>query len=102
MSILVFIGLHGIKFVGRLMKVVWEARVFWIWCMLSLISYGLLLGLTIVSGLNLCILSICKDTHHLYCSFKVVDSMVWKRLCKISWEAKKFVQWGLGNGDISF
>ncbi|KAI0519264.1 hypothetical protein KFK09_006706 [Dendrobium nobile] len=44
----------------------------------------------------------CKDVHPLYCSYKTSDSLVWKRLCKISWEAEQFVQWGLGKGDISF
>ncbi|KAL0906279.1 hypothetical protein M5K25_024759 [Dendrobium thyrsiflorum] len=44
----------------------------------------------------------CKDVHPLLCSYKRVDSLVWKRLCAIKWEAENLIQWGLGKGEISF
>ncbi|KAL0906277.1 hypothetical protein M5K25_024757 [Dendrobium thyrsiflorum] len=44
----------------------------------------------------------CKDVHPLLCSYKHVDSLVWKRLCAIKWEAENLIQWGLGKGEISF
>ncbi|KAL0912822.1 hypothetical protein M5K25_016231 [Dendrobium thyrsiflorum] len=47
-------------------------------------------------------LKYCKVLHPLLCSYKRNDSLVWKRLCSIKWEAENYIQWGLGKGDISF
>ncbi|KAL0904830.1 hypothetical protein M5K25_026985 [Dendrobium thyrsiflorum] len=44
----------------------------------------------------------CKNRHPLMCHYKVSDSMNWKRLCNIKWEADQFIQWGLGCGNVSF
>ncbi|KAL0912108.1 hypothetical protein M5K25_018058 [Dendrobium thyrsiflorum] len=47
-------------------------------------------------------LKYCKVLHPLLSSYKRNDSLVWKRLCSIKWEAENYIQWGLGKGDISF
>ncbi|KAL0928209.1 hypothetical protein M5K25_000081 [Dendrobium thyrsiflorum] len=44
----------------------------------------------------------CKNRHPLMCHYKVSDSVNWKRLCNIKWEADQFIQWGLGFGNVSF
>ncbi|KAL0906850.1 hypothetical protein M5K25_025378 [Dendrobium thyrsiflorum] len=44
----------------------------------------------------------CKKWHPLTCSYNTNDSIVWKRLCCIKWEAEQFIQWGLGKGDVYF
>ncbi|KAL0907215.1 hypothetical protein M5K25_025769 [Dendrobium thyrsiflorum] len=44
----------------------------------------------------------CKNRHPLMCHYKVSNSVNWKRLCNIKWEADQFIQWGLGFGNVSF
>ncbi|PKU68714.1 Putative ribonuclease H protein [Dendrobium catenatum] len=44
----------------------------------------------------------CKDKHPLLGVYKASDSLTWKRLCKIKWEANQFVQWSIGKGNVFF
>ncbi|KAI0491988.1 hypothetical protein KFK09_026251 [Dendrobium nobile] len=44
----------------------------------------------------------CFNRHPIFGYFKNTDSLSWKRLCNIKWEAEEYIQWGLGRGDIYF
>ncbi|KAI0519460.1 hypothetical protein KFK09_006908 [Dendrobium nobile] len=44
----------------------------------------------------------CKGLHPLIAHYKNSDSTVWKRICKIKREADLNIQWGVGEGEISF
>ncbi|KAI0498937.1 hypothetical protein KFK09_019835 [Dendrobium nobile] len=44
----------------------------------------------------------CKGLHPLIAHYKNTDSAIWKRICKIKREADLNIQWGVGEGEISF
>ncbi|PKU60028.1 Putative ribonuclease H protein [Dendrobium catenatum] len=41
----------------------------------------------------------CNSKHPTNCFSKQGDSRVWKRLCRIKWEAEAFIFWGIGGGN---
>ncbi|KAI0492077.1 hypothetical protein KFK09_026342 [Dendrobium nobile] len=44
----------------------------------------------------------CKGLHPLIAHYKISDSAVWKRVCKIKREVDLNIQWGIGDGEVSF